>query len=126
MCLSIHTWEGCELTGACGIAINVHACRVESALRCVRKTMAEFDGSSDESPSFMEEGNCLASLLHSRFMMRCCCWGSGCSYTSRPLNFNVMNFNVIYHVPLLNLNRAHAPSKGDGHTIYYIYRQRRC
>ena len=27
------------------------------ALRHVRKTMAEFDGSSDESPSFMEEGN---------------------------------------------------------------------
>ena len=37
------------------------------------------------------------------------------------------------HMPLLNLNRTHAPSEGDGRTIHdniykyiYIYRQRRC
>ena len=58
MCLSIYAWEGCELTVACGFVINAHVCHVETHSKTCEEEMAEFDGSNDESPSFMEEGNC--------------------------------------------------------------------
>ena len=71
----------------------------------------------------------LASLLCSESMLRRCAKSTFETFElQRP-----MYVRCKPHVPLLNLNRTHAPSEGDGRTIHdniyiyiYIYRQRRC
>ena len=109
-------WDVSEMEESEGATVHGVFTELSEARRCLSRSLLRLS---------------LASLLCSESMLRRCAKSTFETFElQRP-----MYVRCKPHVPLLNLNRTHAPSEGDGRTIHdniykyiyiYIYRQRRC